>query len=68
MILSRCYNCCHENICSYKQEFNNAVQSVLDVSYSVGKGKAVLLQDSAIVVEFKCPHFMSGKAGDTNAR
>ena len=63
MILSKCYNCCHEKICSYKWEFANAVESVVNTSYAVGNGKVALLKDSAIVVEFKCPHYMSEKGG-----
>ena len=64
MILSRCYNCCHEQICNYKGEFRNAVESVCNVSYALGNGKVLLLTDSAIVVELKCPHFMSEKGGE----
>ena len=57
MILSKCYKCCHEEICSYKEQFNNAVESVVDVSYPTGGGKYEFLKDSPITVEFKCPHY-----------
>lgn len=61
MIISKCYNCCHEEICNFKWEFTNAVESVMDTSYSVGNGKVALLKDSPIVVEFHCPHYLSAE-------
>lgn len=63
MILSKCYNCCHEKICNYKQKFSNAVEEVYNTSFLVGNGKVELLKDSAIIVELKCPHYMSEKGG-----
>lgn len=68
MIISRCYKCCHEKICNYKQRFTNAVEEVFNTSYPTGNGKVELLKDSAIVVELKCPHFMSENGSEQNAR
>ena len=67
MIASRCYECCHERVCSYKQELNNAVESVLRVSYSVDGNRVKLLKNSDIVVELKCPHYMSKYGGESDA-
>ena len=64
MILSRCYACCHEKVCNYKPRFQNAVEEIYNASYAIGNGKVELFKDSEIVVELKCPHFMSGKDGE----
>ena len=65
MIFSKCYNCCHEKICRYKREFQNAVKAVYNVSYVTDEsdGRRCLLEDSPIVVELKCPHYMCEKGG-----
>lgn len=37
MIVSKCCGCCHEDVCNYKEEFNRAVFSVLNVTYATEK-------------------------------
>lgn len=64
MIVSKCFGCCHDNICNYKAEFQRAVFSVLDVSYATEKNGQISLEHSPIVVEFHCPHFLKMKGGE----
>lgn len=66
MILDNCYGCCHENICNYKTEFKRAVFSVLDVFYLTENNVRVSLENSPIIVEFRCPHFLTIKGGERN--
>lgn len=64
MIVSKCFGCCHENICNYKAEFKCAVFSVLDVSYNTEDNGRISLEDSPIVVEFHCPYFLKMEGGE----
>lgn len=60
MISQKCNCCVHDPICSFKPEYLSACEAIKGAAYSTGdNGRVMMIKDSKIDVNIKCPHMMT---------
>lgn len=61
---TRCTNCEHQKVCSFKEQFMNAQEAVDRVSVCIGEKSIKYLRDFDWIkkVELECVHFIPTKS------